>query len=72
MTNRKRHSWGEPARFAHKTERECLHGCGVIKVTRHESEGGTDLHWVEFWRDQELISCKGTPVCEPVTAEQAE
>lgn len=48
----KRHRWGEPARFplAHKTERTCT-ACGLVKVTRHESEGGRDLHWTEFWRD---------------------
>jgi hypothetical protein len=60
-----RHSWGEPARFEHKTERECLNGCGVIRVTRHE--GGR--HWVEFWRDCEKISTGKTPICERVTAD---
>jgi hypothetical protein len=66
MTSAKRHRWGEPVRFERKTERECLNGCGTIKVTRHENEGGFDRHWVEFWRDQEKIPGKGTPACEPV------
>jgi hypothetical protein len=57
-----RHSWGEPERFLHKSERECRNGCGVIKVTRHE--GGA--HWIEFWRDGERIPGKRTPICERV------
>jgi len=52
----------------HKTERECLNGCGIVKVTRHESDGPRNLHWVEFWRDMDRIECSGTPVCEPVGA----
>lgn len=49
----------------HKTERECENGCGTVKVTRHETEGGKDLHWVEFWRvgDLDRIEGKGTPPC---------
>ncbi|MFC0243659.1 MULTISPECIES: cytochrome C [Rhodopseudomonas] len=64
-----RHRWGEPKRFPpFKTERECLNGCGIVKVTRHESEGPRDIHWQEFWRDGEQIRSAGTPVCEPVPA----
>lgn len=46
-----RHRWGEPVRFAHKTERECAR-CGIVKVTRHE--GGT--HWLEFWRGLDRVA----------------
>lgn len=58
-----RHRWGEPARFNHKTERECQNNCGIIKVTRHESEGGKDIHFVEFYRGLDKIECTGTPPC---------
>lgn len=58
-----RHRWGEPNRMAHKTERECLHGCGIIKVSRREIEGGRDVYWTEFWRDCERIRCERTPSC---------
>jgi hypothetical protein len=61
-----RHSWGEPQRFAHKTERECLNGCGIVKVTRHEG----DQHWVEFWRDLGRVDVGGkTPVYERAMAD---
>ena len=61
-----RHSWGLPQRFTHKTERACLNGCGIVKVTRHEG----DAHWVEFWRDLERIDVDGkTPACERVMAD---
>lgn len=62
-----RHCWGEPVRFEHKTERECRNGCGIVKVTRHENEGGRDLHWAEFWRDGEQIQTIRTPPCEVST-----
>jgi hypothetical protein len=54
-----RHAWGDPVRFAYKSERECMNGCGIVKVTRHE---GTQ-HWTEFWRDGERIEGDGTPQC---------
>lgn len=60
-----RHSWGEPQRFPHKTERACLNGCGIVKVTRHEG----DRHWTEFWRDLERVSVDKTPACERAFAE---
>lgn len=59
-----RHRWGEPVRFAHKTERECLNGCGIVKVTRHE-----DDIWTEFWRGGERIFSNHTPVCEAAGAD---
>ena len=63
-----RHRWGDPLRSEHKSERECT-TCGLIKVTRHESEGGSDLHWTEFWRGLDRIEGDGTPACEPVGVE---
>lgn len=40
-----RHRWGDKvANSPNKTERECTNGCGIVKVTRHESEGGLVLH----------------------------
>ena len=65
----KHHRWGDKVPFPHKSEAECLNGCGIVKVTRHENNGPRDLHWVEFWRDMERIECSGTPVCEPVGAD---
>ncbi len=36
-----RHRWPkEGIAFPNKTERECQNGCGIVKVTRHELEGG--------------------------------
>lgn len=59
-----RHRWGEKIAITpHKTERECLNGCGIIKVTRHEFEGGREVHWTEFWRDLDKIEGDGTPMC---------
>jgi len=53
-----RHRWGERnAVSPYKTERECLKGCGLIKVTRHD--GGRA--WAEFWRDLEKIAGEHEP-----------
>jgi hypothetical protein len=62
----KRHKWGDKIQFplAHKTERTCA--CGITKVSRHETEGGRDVYWTEFWRGGEKIHCDGTPACEKV------
>lgn len=57
-----RHRWGEPDRMAMKTERECVRGCGTIRVTFHQ--GGR--HWVEFYRDGEKCEGTHTPICMPV------
>lgn len=62
---KKRHSWGLPHRFPHKTERQCVNGCGIVKVSRHEA----DQHWVEYWLEGERIECVRTPACEPVRAD---
>jgi hypothetical protein len=59
-----RHRWGDKVVISpNKTERECLNGCGIVKVTRHEFEGARDRHWPEFWRGLDRIECVGTPVC---------
>lgn len=62
-----RHRWPkEGTTFQNKTERECLNGCGIVKVTRHEFEGGRDVYWTEFWRGLDRIEGAGTPACAPV------
>ena len=59
-----RHRWGKPVRFGtYKAERECAR-CGVVKVSRHEFEGGREVHWQEFWRDEERIHHAATPPCD--------
>lgn len=62
-----RHRWGEPVRFPHKTERVCLK-CGMVKVTRHEWDGGREVCWQEFWSGEDQIDADRTPACEPETA----
>lgn len=69
-----RHRWpklGDPQeqRFARKTERECLRGCGTIKITLHPEGRDGRVHTIEFWRDGEKIEGAGTPICEPVEQE---
>ena len=58
-----KHRWSDKTVFPHKTERECANGCGIVKVGRHETEGGRDRYWSEFWRDGERIEGNGTPPC---------
>jgi hypothetical protein len=61
-----KHRWSEPERFcmgaASKSERTCLNGCGVVKVTRHEPNA-RPKHWAEFWKDEERMPGSGTPRC---------
>lgn len=77
-----RHRWSDPVRFQYKSERTCLNGCGIVKVTHHES----GEHWVDYWRGMERLGTIGrTPPCldkidarpsratlddEPLTAEE--
>jgi hypothetical protein len=62
-----KHRWGDKVVISpHKSERDCANGCGIVKVTRHEFEGGRPTHWIEFWRGLDRIECQGTPVCERV------
>ncbi len=56
-----RHSWGQPSRFPHKTERVCAR-CDLCKVTRHEPFRS----WIEWWRDGERIKADRTPACVAV------
>lgn len=74
MTAGKNHRWGEKQQFplAHKSERTCVNGCGITKVTRHETEGGRDIYWTEFWRDGEQVHGIRTPRCEVIEAPAAE
>ena len=59
-----RHHWGEKIAITpNKSECECLNGCGLIKVSRHEWDGGRELHWSEFWRGLDRIEASGTPEC---------
>nr|WP_050781011.1 hypothetical protein [Bradyrhizobium sp. ORS 278] len=59
-----RHRWGDKVRFPHKSERQCAR-CEMVKVGRHEGQGGRDLYWTEFWRDEERIDDGGrTPPCD--------
>lgn len=57
-----RHRWSDPVRFQYKSERTCLNGCGIVKVTHHES----GEHWVDYWRGMERLGATGrTPACTP-------
>jgi hypothetical protein len=60
-----RHRWGgkkSPSRF--KSEQRCIR-CGMVRASRHEFEGGRELHWKEFWRDLERVDKAGeTPPCD--------
>lgn len=60
------HRWGIRIEYplAHKTERECTNGCGITMVTRHENDGGRDVHWEEFWRGGEQVHGDGRPICD--------
>ena len=55
----KRHRWGQPDRFLHKTERECI-DCGLVKVTHHPPVG---FPTKSFWRDAEKLDDARTPAC---------
>lgn len=68
---RRNHRWGEKNPLLHKSERECLNGCGIVKVTHHQVEAGRDIYWTEFYRGLDKIAGAGerTPVCEKVEVE---
>jgi hypothetical protein len=53
-----RHSWADPERFEHRTERLCWR-CDLMKVTRHEQ-----TCWTEWWRDGNQIVSERTPPCD--------
>jgi hypothetical protein len=60
MTAAKRHRWGEKLVHPYKTERECLNGCGIVKVSRREHR----LRWTEYWRGLDKIAVNASPPCE--------
>lgn len=62
-----KHRWSkDAARFEHKTERACER-CELVKVTRHEWEGGREKSWTEYWRGLDRVDDGRTvPDCEPV------
>lgn len=68
-----RHRWPKQGNVisAQKTERECQRGCGIVKVSRRESEGGRDLYWDEFWRGLDRLDGAGTPPCKAASARPA-
>jgi hypothetical protein len=62
------HRWPKLGnRMAEKTERECTRGCRTIRTTIHTHGRDGHEHYVEFYRDGELIAGRGerTPACEP-------
>jgi hypothetical protein len=60
-----RHRWGDKIPITpNKTECECQNGCGIVKVSRHECEGGRDVYWTEFWRGLDRIEGEGAPACD--------
>jgi hypothetical protein len=63
--NSTRHRWGEKKAISpHKSEQQCER-CDVVRASRHEFEGGRELHWKEFWRDLERLDEAGeTPPCD--------
>ena len=38
--------------------------CEMVKVTRHEFEGGREIYWTEYWRDLDQINSELTPLCD--------
>lgn len=54
-----RHRWGLPSRTETRTERVCLRGCGVAKVTRHDGDG---FPWVEYETNGGVV--RAAPKCE--------
>lgn len=62
------HAWQESSREPHRTVRVCTR-CELIKVTRHETEAGRDVHWTEFWRGTERIEGERMPKCERAEVE---
>lgn len=59
--------WIKEILTPNKTERECLNGCGTIKVTHHQHEGGRNVEWTSYFRG--LDEFARAPVCEPAQEE---
>lgn len=68
-----RHKWGERNEISpQRTEYPCRR-CGALKVSRHEFEGGRELHWKEFWRAGVRLDRDGlTPPCDAALEAPAE
>lgn len=66
-THAKRHAWSERNPVSpHTTLRRCW-DCGLIKITRHETdERGFDVHWVEWLKNGKPFRSEATPPREPV------
>ena len=61
-----RHRWPKQGTTIspNKTERECQNGCGIIKVTRHETEGGRPKAWTEYFCGIDRVDVDGrVPPC---------
>jgi hypothetical protein len=66
----KRHRWGDKVLITpNKSECECRNGCGIVKASRNESEGGRPIYWTEYWRGLDRIAIDHAPVCEMVMTE---
>lgn len=63
-----KHRWGDAVPFQYKTERTCLNGCGITKVTHHQNQGAQDYYWNEYWRGEDKIPGGARPTCIPVTS----
>lgn len=65
MSASTRHRWGERIECGpYKSEKQCVR-CGMVRASMHQPEGARDLHWKEFWRDEELVARDGaTPLCD--------
>lgn len=70
MTTSTRHKWPDELRrevSPQRTLRECPR-CGMLQISRHESEGARDLHWKEFWLGTERVDvgelAGKTPPCD--------
>lgn len=71
MNGTKKHYWSDRCALdEHHTFRRCW-DCGLMKITRHESDGGRDVHWIEWRKNGERIASDSTPACEPTEVEAA-
>ena len=67
----RRHRWGAPVRYdAHQnpngcaqTERACLNGCGVVRITVHPPEGFPWIEWRTGDPGQRQVRRSATPPC---------
>jgi hypothetical protein len=57
-----RHSWGQPLRPDLNNTRRTCSNCGMIKITRHESDNRPQ-HWIEFELEGRKVDAAKTPAC---------